>query len=358
MIGKVPDQGKSFRGVVNYLLYGKKDEPAPERVAWTETRNLLVGHPRKAATLMRLTARKSKRVKKPVYHYVISWRHDERPDDGLMRQVADTTCSDLGLDDYQRLYVAHRDTEHHHVHIVVNRVHPETGIAWKNSHDYRRIECSLRRQAEAMGMDYVPGRHNDPERFRGKARGAKDAEQRRGQRLGVEALPRWDAETRAGYQARLKDAFAQADSWQALEAALAEQGVAVMKKGQGLVIGNDSGTMKLSELGRDIRLKGLEQRFGTSFAEHETRMQAQDTERSAAFEALADAQGTAEMSYYLYRMGIASRDEVTRNLAAKDRARKQVDAAKPAIEQLFTSTPSQEEEDEHEDPPRNRGRSM
>jgi hypothetical protein len=97
MIGKVPDQGKSFRGVVNYLLYGKKGEPRPERVAWTETRNLLVKHPRKAATLMRLTSKKSKRVKKPVYHYVISWRHDERPDDPTMRLVADTTCQDLGL---------------------------------------------------------------------------------------------------------------------------------------------------------------------------------------------------------------------------------------------------------------------
>jgi hypothetical protein len=42
MIGKVPAQGKSFRGVVSYLLLGKKNEPRPEWVAWTATRNLLV----------------------------------------------------------------------------------------------------------------------------------------------------------------------------------------------------------------------------------------------------------------------------------------------------------------------------
>jgi MobA/VirD2-like, nuclease domain len=170
MIGKVPRQGKSFRGVVNYLLFGKKHEPKPERVAWVETRNLLVTDPKKAATLMRLTAQKSKRVKTPVYHYVISWREDESPTDEVMRMVADTTCKDLGLEEYQMLWVGHRDTDHRHVHIVVNRVHPEDGRAWKNSHDYRRIECSLRRQAEGMGMHYVPGRHNDPECFYGQSR--------------------------------------------------------------------------------------------------------------------------------------------------------------------------------------------
>ena len=346
MIGKVPDQGKSFRGVVNYLLYGKKNEPAPERVAWTETRNLLVDQPGKAATLMRLTAQKSKRVKKPVYHYVISWRHDEQPADDLIRQVAETTCQDLGLEEYQRLYVAHRDTEHHHVHIVVNRVHPEKGTAWKNSHDYRRIECSLRRQAEAMGMDYVPGRHNDPERFRGRSRRPENRDEQRSRRLGVEALPRWDDATRASHRDKLKEAFEQADSWAELERRLEGHNLRLARKGQGLVIGDETGTMKLSDLGKNIRFKAMEQRFGQSFDDHDASRQ--QTIRSAEFVELAEAGATAEMSYYLYRMGLASRDEVQRNSQARDRARAQVEEGKSLFDRLNargpkrTDTPHQE----------------
>lgn len=141
MIGKVPKAGRGFRGLVSYLLDGAKaDKDKAPRVTWAETRNLISDDPDQAPAIMRMTARQSARVKSPVYHLVISWHKNEGPTEYLMREVADTTCSDMGLDEYQRLYIAHHDTEHRHVYIVVNRVHPETGKAWRNSHDYRVIE--------------------------------------------------------------------------------------------------------------------------------------------------------------------------------------------------------------------------
>ncbi len=269
MIGKVPAQGKSFRGLIAYLMKGKKKEPTPERVAWTATHNLLVEDPKKAATLMRLTSQKSKRVKTPVYHYVISWRHDENPTDDFMREVADVTCRDLGLEEHQLLFVAHKDTDHHHVHIVANRVHPETGLAWKNSHDFRRIECSLRRQAEAYGMEFVPGRHNEPERFRGRSRGVTNGEWQRNRHLGLRDLPRSDEATRSRHRKLLQEIFAKAGSWEQLEAELDKRGLVIDSKGQGLVIGNESGVMKLSDVGRELRVAALEQRFGKAFKAHE-----------------------------------------------------------------------------------------
>ena len=269
MIGKVPAQGKSFRGLIAYLMKGKKKEPTPERVAWTATHNLLVEDPKKAATLMRLTAQKSKRVKTPVYHYVISWRHDENPTDDFMREVADVTSRDLGLEEHQLLFVAHKDTDHHHVHIVANRVHPETGLAWKNSHDFRRIECSLRRQAEAYGMEFVPGRHNEPERFRGRSRGVTNGEWQRNRHLGLRELPRWDEATRSRHRKLLQEIFAKAGSWEQLEAELDKRGLFLDSKGQGLVIGNESGVMKLSDVGRELRVAALEERFGKAFKAHE-----------------------------------------------------------------------------------------
>ncbi|MDX2264113.1 MAG: relaxase/mobilization nuclease domain-containing protein [Hyphomicrobiales bacterium] len=335
MIGKVPDQGRSFRGVVAYLLHGKKGEPAPDRVAFAATRNLMVEDPEKAARLMRATAAKSARVKTPVYHYVVSWRRDEAPSDEVMRQVADVTCADLGLAKHQTLYVGHRDTEHAHVHVVVNRVHPETGKAWRNAHDYRRIETSLRRQAEAMGLDYVPGRHNDPERFYGQNRKPAAKEQQRAKRLGKPAQARWSREKIAAARPALRDAFTDAQSWAELARRLAGPGLTLAAKGQGMVIADAGGAMKLSDLGREVRLKDLETRFGGLFADFDREREAdRAADRREAREAYADAAAGAEMSYYLYRMGLADRDEVERAAQAKRAAREVKDADRPVIDRL------------------------
>ncbi len=66
MIGKVPRPGRGFRGLVGYLLHGERRQKVSGRVAWTATRNLLLDDPERAPELMRITARKSVRVAKPV----------------------------------------------------------------------------------------------------------------------------------------------------------------------------------------------------------------------------------------------------------------------------------------------------
>ena len=56
-------QGKSFRGLVAYLLEGSKGEENPDRVAWTETRNLACANPMTAARVMAATALDQDRLK-------------------------------------------------------------------------------------------------------------------------------------------------------------------------------------------------------------------------------------------------------------------------------------------------------
>ena len=67
MIGKVANAGRGFKGVVDYLLDGKRGTRRnPNRVAWVTGRNVLIEDPRKAARLMQATARQSVRCKAPV----------------------------------------------------------------------------------------------------------------------------------------------------------------------------------------------------------------------------------------------------------------------------------------------------
>src|SRR5690606_14584799 len=76
-----------------------------------------------------------------------------------MVRVADRLLAELGLQEHQVLIVAHGDTRHRHVHLMVNRVHPDTLRAWDDRHDYARIERSLRVQERELGLREVPGHH-------------------------------------------------------------------------------------------------------------------------------------------------------------------------------------------------------
>lgn len=55
MIG-MTHSGAGFGGSTRYLLQGKKDNPNPDRVLWTSTRELTLEEPQQAAFIMRATA--------------------------------------------------------------------------------------------------------------------------------------------------------------------------------------------------------------------------------------------------------------------------------------------------------------
>ena len=290
MIGKIPKAGRGFKGLVSYLLRGpgrkeRQDAKAGERqdantthrqdanrnrVLWTDTCNLLTANPEQALRIMRATANRSVRCKAPVYHFVISWSELERPDFATIREVVDHTCRDMGLDELQRIAIAHDDKRHRHVHVVVNRVHPETGKAWNRRQDWVRLERSLARQARARGLKHVPGRHNDPAAFREKARKAPDREYQMARRKGEDVpLLTWCQARLVAERPNLIAAFNAADSWDEIHAAVAKLGYRLEAKGGGLVIRDDTSELKLSLVAKGIRLKALEDRCRARFTQGE-----------------------------------------------------------------------------------------
>ena len=128
MIGKT-HSGSGFGGLTRYLLKGKTSDPNPDWVAWTSTRELALEDPQDAALLMRITAAQG-RTEQPVQHLSISLAPGEHLSREQWEQVIDRTLKDLGLEGHQVLIVAHRDTDHEHIHLMVNRVHPETLRTW------------------------------------------------------------------------------------------------------------------------------------------------------------------------------------------------------------------------------------
>lgn len=269
MIGAIPPTGNGFRGLVSYLMHGKQDGSQPDRVDWAETGNLAVDDPELAVVVMRATARQSVKCQKPVQHLVVSWHEDEKPSPDQMRAVAYDLLSSLGLEEHQRLLVSHKDKAHKHLHMVVNRVHPETHKAWDRWQSKIRVEKAMAELAQKHGFMVVPGRHNQVKDFEHIATRATTNEQQAAKRQALpEPPPHLTKAQIADKRVRLIETIAKAKSWTELARALEADGMTLERKGQGLVIVGDEGYLKLSELKKDIRLGGLEDRFGERYDDY------------------------------------------------------------------------------------------
>ena len=221
------------------------------RVAWAETRNTFEGGDggrvdhRAVAEEMRHEAAASGHVQRPVYHVIVSFDPSDRPTDDEVRQAADRTLKDLGLERHQALIVRHSDTEHPHVHLMVNRVGPD-GRAWSTSHERRRLRASMEAQERELGV-----------RWTGKNRVAARA-------------PDADLETRAsdprGFAREVKQValadLREAKTWAELDARLGAHGLRVERRGAGAVVTDGTREAKLSSVSRTTSRGRLEARLG------------------------------------------------------------------------------------------------
>ena len=184
MVPKINGLGRSFAGVAAYCLHDapEPDDRSPEtseRVAWTDTRNLPTIRAERAARLMAATAKAAPDLKrlaggargghklaKPVLHYSLSWARDETPTRREMSRAVDGSLEALGLEGHEALIVAHDDTRHPHVHVVANRVDPETGKAAKLGNSKLRLSRWAEGYERDQGRIRVERRVKNNERRR------------------------------------------------------------------------------------------------------------------------------------------------------------------------------------------------
>lgn len=255
-------RGRGFAGLARYLEAGK-DGAGSGRISWSEARNLPSNVPREVAVMMRATAAQSLRVHRPVYHLALSWDPDDLVDRRTIIGAADRVLRSLGLEEHQVLMVAHSDTRHAHVHLMINRVHPETGRVWKGWNDYHRLESILRPLERELGIREVPGHHarlpgqRRPEISQGISTGELRSWERTGERPFSELVR----------EVVGKD-FAQASSWADLEERLGRCGLRLEVRGRGMVVTDGRESMKCSSVARGSSRGHLEQRFGERYVHY------------------------------------------------------------------------------------------
>ena len=155
--GSRRDGKSSFRTLTRYLTEGVDPITGEivERGAHLLSDNVLSLET--AVAEMRSVAFENPRVADPVYHYQLCWRPGERPSQAQWEEAARKTITDLGFKEHQFLVVAHDDREHFHVHVLINRIHPETYRAHYPGFSKRELDKSLREIEHAQGWKPSPG---------------------------------------------------------------------------------------------------------------------------------------------------------------------------------------------------------
>lgn len=95
----------------------------------------------------------------PFYHFVLSWREGEHPDQEQAGDAVSHTLKALGMQDNQAIFAIHRDKEHHHhVHVVVNRVNPDTlTLSGPPRYDFLVLDRACREIELAQGWKHDLG---------------------------------------------------------------------------------------------------------------------------------------------------------------------------------------------------------
>ncbi|XAI95171.1 hypothetical protein [Dolichospermum phage Dfl-JY14] len=210
-------------------------------------------------------ANECKKSPHPIAHYVMSWQAGEQPTNAQADEAVAIMLDELGMREHQCIYAMHRDTDNVHLHIVVNRVHPQllriadphNGFDMLAAHRALcRIEAAQGWQSEKNALYRMSDAGPVLTRpVKGAPRSiAKPA-------ASIEALT-GEASAQRIVIERCAPVIESAKSWEELHAGLAPLGARFEQKGSGAVIFVGEVAVKASTAGRGFSFVALCKRLG------------------------------------------------------------------------------------------------
>ncbi|WP_425494629.1 relaxase/mobilization nuclease domain-containing protein [Luteolibacter pohnpeiensis] len=113
--------------------------------------------------------RSGAKLKNPVLAFSLSWHPEQKPNRESMMEAALTSLEKLGLSDHETMIACHTDEPQPHIHVVVNKVHPRTGLVACLKHSKRKLQDWVREYQKKEKTNYCPQRElNHQKREKGK----------------------------------------------------------------------------------------------------------------------------------------------------------------------------------------------
>ena len=188
------------------------------------------------------------------YHLVFSFPEGERPTLQQLRQIEDELIAAIGLEDHQRISAIHDDTSNLHVHVAINKVHPESKRLVEPFYDKQKLMAACIAIERQHGLTQI----NHGQRAERMADRVSD---KMAFYSGRVSLQNWIAEEAAP---RLRESVTTVSNWQDLHRAFREQGLELRLRGAGLVataIGQGA-SVKASSIDRGLSLAALTKKLG------------------------------------------------------------------------------------------------
>jgi hypothetical protein len=124
MIGKITI-GKSFRGCIAYCLNDKvqqQNKDAIKNRAEVLLFNKCCGNEQELVQQFNEVRQLNSKLSKPVLHITLSLSPGENLSKDKLMEMSEHCAKDLGFENNQYVAIAHRDTNHQHLHIIANRI--------------------------------------------------------------------------------------------------------------------------------------------------------------------------------------------------------------------------------------------
>ena len=186
---------------------------------------------------------------------VVSLAPGERLELAAMQAIEERMAETLGLGEHQRIAGIHRNTDCWHMHIAINKVHPESLRTVTPYRGWPKLRALCRELEQAHGLTQT-SLSREAERY------LSDRAARMEIHEGRESFTRW---ARAHAGAALLAARDSGGGWQAVHAAAARLGMEIKPRGAGLVVSPSGVTgygIKASALDRGLGIKAMTDRLG------------------------------------------------------------------------------------------------
>lgn len=239
--------GKSdFAGLAEYITDAQSKT---ERLGLVTMSNCQAGTVQAATEEVLATQHMNTRAKgDKTYHLIVAFPPGENPPADILKNIEERICEGLGYGEHQRISAVHHDTDHLHIHIAINKIHPTRHTVHEPFQSYRTLGELCAKLEEDHGLQQV---NHQSRRTLSEGR-AGDMEQH----SGIESLLTW-------IKRECLDEIKAAQSWTELHQDLQANGLKLRASGNGFVIEAGDGTqVKASTVSRELSRAKLEARFG------------------------------------------------------------------------------------------------
>jgi hypothetical protein len=208
-------------------------------------------------------AMEATRSKDPVDHWLLSWKEGEQPTQEQCNEAVEILKRHLGMSsEHLAVFALHRNTKNYHLHVVLNRVHPDTLRVEDKGWCIDKAHKAIAEIIHAQGWEaeknarYLAGRNGEVMR----ANSVREPQPRSKARDHENATGEKSCERIA--QEKAAPILLNAKSWAQVHEGLAQVDMRYERKGSGAMLWVGDQPLKASCIGREFSRIRMEERLG------------------------------------------------------------------------------------------------